>query len=122
MIPIKAQIIANSTATLVARVQDTLGNNLLQSTTTSIVVNVFDLIAETQTYTGSQTIASVVFNTLQVDGRWSQDNTGYNVAIPLAGSCFPAGGTTYRAEVNITPTNGDAFIIIYDLQCIEVLG
>jgi hypothetical protein len=123
MTSLKSQIISNSSVTLVARITDNLGNNLLQSTTTSISVSVYDLVEETVTFTDGQIVADVVFNTLQLDGRWNQDIIGYNLAIQLAGSCFPCpnGNTTYRVEVTINPTAGDPFVVLWDLYATEVL-
>ena len=45
--------------------------------------------------------AAVVFDTLQTDGYWSGDTTGYNFRHKVDGSNFTEGGRRYRIEYKI---------------------
>lgn len=45
--------------------------------------------------------ASVVFDTLQTDGYWTGDTTGYNFRHKIDGANFPEGGRRYRIEYKI---------------------
>jgi hypothetical protein len=56
--------------------------------------------------------ASVLFDTLQTDGYWSGDTTGYNFRHKVAGSNFSEGGKRYRIEYAIqTSSWGKLYVI-----------
>lgn len=115
-----SSILAGSAQKLMARVTDTVGDLLTAAAVASVSVAVFDRdtgnqIGSTQTPSPS----TVIFSSLQTDPTWTRDTTGYNFAIVLPGTFFPAGDTTYRVEVTITPVGGDAFIVIWNLPAIS---
>lgn len=97
---------------LMSRVTDAAAALLLQATTTSIEMRVFDQFSTTPTTAIATDLAVVVadtiFDTLQTsDDRWTFDTTGYNFKYRLAASALPESGRLYRVEFAITPTVGD---------------
>ena len=63
------------------------------------------------TNTGSATISTSVFDTLQTDARWKKDPTGYNFRLPFASGEFVTAGT-FRIEVLVTPAAGSPFLLV----------
>jgi hypothetical protein len=121
MTTIKGRVIAESAAVLVARVQDASGNNLTTASVSTMTVKVFSLNDDTLTVTLPDT-ATTVFDTLQLDGRWTQDSLGYNVAISVDGTtAWPSAGP-YRVECEITPVTGSPFFLLWELQATRVFS
>jgi len=58
---------------------------------------------------GTLTVSSVVFDTLQTDGRWSADATGYNFRHDITQATFTDPGR-YVIEYTVTMTGGNSFI------------
>ena len=56
------------------------------------------------------TISAVVFDTLQVDGRWKVDSTGYNFRHDLDHTVLTDAGT-YRIEYHVTMATSNEFIL-----------
>ena len=54
------------------------------------------------------TIASVIFDTLQTDARWTEDSTGYNFAYEVPGAKFSAVGNAH-IEIVFDPVTGEDF-------------
>ncbi|HWE03162.1 MAG TPA: hypothetical protein VG326_12200 [Tepidisphaeraceae bacterium] len=120
MIVIKGRVIAESAAVLLARIQDANGSAITNATVNSINVKVFDMDENTLAATlDSNTVT--VYDALQLDGRWTQDAIGFNLAINVPGSAWTTAGP-YRVEAKIIPTAGDSFFILWDLQATEVFS
>ena len=68
--------------------------------------------------TDALTVASTVFDTLQTDGRWTEDESGYNFRDTIAGSNF-ASSTVYRVEYWFTSTGGSLFLAVFKLDAQE---
>lgn len=72
-----------------------------------IDVAVFDLDSESPTvlvYGPTLTVASVLYATLQTDGYWTVDNTGYNARLNFAvGFTDTSGGHRYAVELTFNP-------------------
>ena len=125
MTVVKAVVAENSAAVILARVVDADGDPIAAADVASIAVKVFDRDAAsptTPTHTAAPDPGDVVYDELQVDARWSADATGYNLAVGLPGSSFPTGDHRYRAEVKITPADGDPYYVLADLSALEVLS
>lgn len=83
----------------------------------------YDMAAPaTEITTGSLTISSVVFDTLQTDARWDVDSTGYNFGWQAPASLFPDGGTVYRVKVTLTLTGGAPVYLSWNVYARDVLG
>ena len=111
--PIIGTIWEDSGCSLMARVTGTAGTAINQASTASITYKVFDLDGATPgtaTQTGSMTVASVVFDTLQTDARWDYDSTGYNLRYTAPATWFPDGDHRYRIEALLTDTSTPAVV------------
>lgn len=102
------------------RVQNLAGSNITQATLSTITYSVRDMTAREDKGTGTLTIASVVYDTLQTDSTWTEDNTGYNFAwtVPASLTGFEPDGDYPRDDVPphefavdllFTPSSGEAF-------------
>ena len=88
--------------------------SFLQAAISSITLAVYDVSDVSSTFaTDTLTVSSVVFDTLQTDGRWNVDSTGYNFKHDIAATVFVTPGR-YRLEYLVTPTGGagSAFFIV----------
>lgn len=106
---------------LMARVVHiTTGSVITQAVISSIAYAVYDVtgydeVNDTGTVTliiaGTQTISSVVFDTLQTPAIWTGnvDATGYNFRVDAPVSWIPAAPKRYRFDFKFTPTTGAAF-------------
>ena len=82
-----------------------------------ITRKIFDLSSSTPTValeTTTPAVASVIFDTLQTDARWTEDSTGYNFKQRIAGTSFSTGGSTYRVEYEFTGAGGEKFWIVFE--------
>jgi len=94
------------------------GSNITQSAISAITRKIFDLDGSTPTTaesTTALTVASVVFDTLQTDGRWSKDTTGYNFRDTIGGINFPAPDHDYLVEYKITGAGGELAAMVFRL-------
>lgn len=64
-----------------------------------------------QVATGTFTIASVIFDTLQTGGLWETDNTGYNYSAPFPAACF-AVSDQYQLQTIFTQADGGIFPLL----------
>lgn len=103
-------------ATELARIQIN-GADMVQADLSSIQRKIFDVSSDTKgtaLETTNPSIGSVVFDTLQTDGRWSKDNTGYNFRDKVAAASLDTGGRTYRVEYLFTGTGGEKFFVVWE--------
>jgi hypothetical protein len=120
---LSAIISAESAQTLLARITDLAGDILTPDAVSTVSVEVFDRNTRLQIgATINPSPSAVIAATLQTTAVWTQDSTGFNFSIVIPGTYFPAGGTTYRVEVTITPIGGNPFKALWDLPAIEVFS
>ncbi len=101
---------------LMARVKVPTGNNMTIEDISSIDYSVYDQSAPTTAIkAGILNVSSVVFNSLQTDARWQEDNTGYNFRWDVPAANFPNGARRYRLEVKMTPFNGEPFHLVWEV-------
>jgi len=118
----RASIWEDGDVTEMARFQIN-GANAVQSDLSTIVRKIYDRAAgDTLVSTENLAVASVVFDTLQTDGRWSRDETGYNFRDRIEAVNFPTGGRTYRVEYLFTGVSGEKFWIIFEHPVQNVLS
>jgi hypothetical protein len=119
----KAIVIENTSVVCLARVRASSGSYLTQATTTSLTVKVFNLNDRSQsgaTQTPSKT--SCVFDTLQTDARWSEDSTGYNLAVPITADYLTDGNIVYQVECKLVTTDSMPFYILWQVQTKDILS
>lgn len=117
----RGKVIENSEFVLRNRVSTTTGSYITQAAISSIRVKVFDLSTTDQVGVDyNPLVSAVVYDTLQP--TWSEDKTGFNLAIPMAGSYVPNGAVEYQVEIKFTPVSGNTFYIIWRLQCENIFS
>lgn len=113
-----------SGVTLMARIVGNTGDLITQASISSIAYGVTDLDDDnTSITTGTQTVASVIFDSLQqTDNAWTvddADNLGedgrwsYNYKWTLAGTVVTVAlsGHRFQIDVRFTPVTGEPFTI-----------
>lgn len=115
---IKATVWEDGGATNMARLKAD-GANVTQSVISSISYSVFDLDGSspgTAVDSGSLTVANVIFDTLQTDGRWTADDTGYNFRHTIGASTLAEGNRRYLVEYIFTPSSAEVFPAVFELH------
>ncbi len=99
----------DSAFTLLARIRIdgiTTGVQTAVSSITWDAYSVDDL--NTAVTSGTLTVGDVTYDTLQTDGRWTEDTTGYNFRHDISNAVFTTPGR-YRIQHQITTTSGRVF-------------
>jgi len=110
----RARVFAGSAAELLARITDASGVPLTPAGITSIVCKVIDAENPTTIVTlGGGAVTT--FATLQLDGRWTADSTGFNLLIAVPGTAWPT-ASRYQVEATITPVTGNPFKAVWIIQ------
>ena len=86
------------------------GVNATQADCTSIVMKAIQESDNSELLSASLTVANVVFDTLQTDGRWSKDSSGYNFRYDVASSVCQTGERWVQFEATVTTSGGDIII------------
>lgn len=107
---------------VMARVTGNDAANITQSDITSISYTVHDLKTGEQTVTSTLTVATVVFDSLQTDARWTADSTGYNFRYDITASELPNGDREYKFEIVFNPVLGEDFAIVRLVDVINLKG
>ncbi len=139
-------VAAQSGILLLARVVGATGGAITQASITSIAWTVTDLTLGTVLATGTFTVSSSVFDSLQQnDPRWTYDSAaspgpdgafGYNFAATLPSTVlavstpspvppgYPPANLPRRVQVDVafTPVVGAAFRVIFLLSVLPVYG
>lgn len=119
---ISGTAVENSGLVLLARVRNSGGDYIQQSDLSSINCAVYDAISGNELATPSVDISSSVYDTLQTDARWEEDDVGYNFAHTLPASALSSGSTRYRIEYKFQPSSGEQYYVVYDVTATEVMG
>ena len=101
------------------------GDNAEQDDIASITRTIYDLTSDTPTTaidTTALTVASVMFDTLQTDSRWSKDDTGYNFRDTIDGAEFPTGNHIYGVKYWFTGAGGATFPVQFELTAQKLYG
>ena len=67
-------------------------------------------------------MSNVVFDTLQTDGRWTEDATGYNFKHDIGHALFVNPAIRYRVEYRVTLTGGSEFFLEPLLVTVEPMA
>ena len=107
---IEGCVAEDSTFSVMARVQVN-GTTAIQSDFSSITFKAWNENDRDTVHTsGTLTVANVIFNALQTDGRWTLDATGYNFRHDIGSGVFTDPGN-YRIEYTCNLTGGGAVIL-----------
>jgi len=66
-------------------------------------------------------VASLIYDTLQTDGLWDVDDTGYNFKHVLdvsASQAFATAGRSYRVTFELVPASGQVILVRFRVNCI----
>lgn len=92
----------------------------------AVVLTVWDVTADSppsQVYTVTLAKGDVLFSSLQTDGYWTIDGTGYNFRHTVtAASAFPKGGRTYRCEYKLTGIDNAEIWVVAEVRTQGVLA
>lgn len=80
-----------------------------QSDVVSITYKIWDS-SNVEVSSGSLAVSAVVFDTLQTDGRWKNDSTGYNFRHDNDHTVLTA-ADTYRIEYHVVMATENNFIL-----------
>lgn len=125
----------NSAPIFLARVVGNDGSALVQANLSSIAYSIYRLAPndpDSETVvTGhsavSLTVSSVVYNALQLDAFWQNDEgeyvdtTGYNFRFQpdiSSNQAFGVAGADYLVRVTMTPSSGQKIIVAWKVRCI----
>lgn len=105
----------DSPPSLMARVTGRTGANITQASLTSITLYGYNIanVASPVASGVALTVSSVVFDTLQTDARWTEDDTGYNFRYDLPASYIATPGE-YLFEFVFDPTSGENFVLVWN--------
>ena len=96
------------------------GANATQSDCSSITIKAWDVDDyDTPVLDATLTVSTVVYDTLQTDGRWSVDATGYNFRYDVADTVCTTPGTQYRFEAVVTTSGGKLPPMVWIVNCKE---
>ena len=123
------RIFKNSTGTFMAKIIGADAAEIAQADISSIAYSVYGRdpdCEDTQTVVSGHdgvtlTVASVVFDTLQTDSRWTVDTTGYNFRFEIDTSedeAFTVRGTKYLVHVELTPITGQVIDALWTIDCV----
>lgn len=101
---------------------DESGGYAVQADFSSIVTSFYDLKNPRNKIVAdrTQTISSVVFNTLQTPATWTVDGTGYNVRITLNPTDFPKGDREVRVDSKFTFAGGFVAHVCWDIPTLDL--
>ena len=116
-------VIEDGAACFLARILGNDATPVIQAAVQSISVKVFDVDAtdpDTAVYSANLTVSTAIYDTLQTDDRWTEDDTGYNFRHDMPASAFQTGDHNYRVEYKFTPTLGEVFWALFDVHANNV--
>ena len=116
---IEGCVAEDSTFAVMARLQVN-GSNGVQGDFSSITWKAWNTTDRNSVYAyGTLTVANVVYNSLQTDGRWSVDTTGYNFRHDVGSGVFVTPGI-YRIEYTCNLTGGGQLILQpYEVRVVD---
>ncbi len=118
----RVRVNEGSGALYLARVGIWDGSNAQQADISTITYATYDLDSstpETAVGSGSLTVSSVIFDTLQTDAVWTKDSTGYNFSHQIPKASLPNGGHRHRVVYVFTPASGEGFTLVGELDVLE---
>ncbi len=121
--PIRGVAIEDGGATLLARIVGNDAANINQASISAITYQVFTKGATVDRAVGSPLNKTVViFDALQTDAVWTVDTTGYNFKYAAVPAEFPTGNEVSVFEFKFTPTSGEVFFVLYEIDILGLIG
>ena len=109
----------DSTFSLMARfeVDGAVG---VQANITGVTIKAWDIQDfDTAVLDATPTVASVVYDTLQTDGRWDVDGAGYNFRYDVADNVCVRASSRYRFEAVLTTSGGKLPPLAWEVICLS---
>ena len=117
--PVTGVVYEDSTFAIMARFEVD-GTNAVQADCSSITVKAWDTNDfDTTVLSATPTVSTVVFDTLQTDGRWTIDSTGYNFRYDVADTVCTTAGSRYLFEAVVTTSGGKLPPMQWEVLCKE---
>ena len=120
---IQGFVFERASTLLLARVENPDGDLVTRASLASISRQIHKVSVTPPVPVGSEvteTIADVVFDTLQTDDRWTLDSLGYNFAAELSKTDLPENGV-YRVEYELVTVAGSKrYWVIFEITAHEV--
>lgn len=117
-----SQATEDSGHSVMDRVTGNAGAAIRQVDISSIAYTVHDLKTGEETVSSALNKATVIFDTLQTDVRWTKDKIGYNFRYDIPASELPNGDRTYEFEIVFTPASGEVFTIVREVDVLGLKG
>lgn len=105
---------------LLARIVGNAAANIVQADISSINLAVTREGGDADVTGTAVTVATVIFNTLQTDARWTVDATGYNFRYEVPAATLAVGGRKYRFEFKFTPASGPVFHVVFKVPTLDL--
>jgi hypothetical protein len=126
---IRGRVFQNASATLLARITDADGDNIVPDDIGELRYSVLAIDPVTpNTLTpveGHDDVAldedEIFFATLQTDPPWDLDETGYNFRHDIdvtTHEAFPNAGVEYQVRYEVTPVAGQKVVFRFLLRCL----
>lgn len=107
---------------LLARVLGESGDPVTQSTVSSVDWSAWRLDTMASVVSDeNETVSECVFNSLQTDERWLDDEVGYNFALAIGTPVFDE-AVRYRIEVWLTMTSGSPIPLVFEVTTEKTLA
>jgi hypothetical protein len=108
----------NSAATLLRRIEGSDGEPITRASISSISYEVWRTLGGPAVEVVNETALDknvVIFDTLQLDARWTVDAVGYNFRFELPGTALPVAADNTQIDVKITPVTGNPFLVPFQI-------
>ena len=105
-----------------ARVYGNTGAVITQASLTSITCTVYNQATEVSVSSPTVTVSTSVFDTLQTDGRWTYDSTGYNFRFEIAASVLASPNVVHIVHFIFDPTSGENYGVGFEVTTKGIFG
>ena len=90
------------------------GANITQADVTSMTYSIYPIQNDTaHTDAAALTVSDLIYDTLQKDGRWTKDSTGYNLRHDIAYTVFTTPGV-YELRYDFVMADASQFRMLLD--------
>lgn len=116
---------ADGSVTIMGRIVGKDAANINQASVSSATLKVNDLStydSPDETHSSTLTVASVIFDTLQTDDRWTKDATGYNFRAEVPAAAIGWEGGLHEAAVKFEWQDGTHDWERWELDAQKVYG